>query len=387
MALIKGSRNVMSCNLQTHYVMAISRPKRLLHLSSSVWTPPSTGINRSGHLHRLWGLMGDLVGCPMVVDEVEGGYIMMGYRMLPETCFKTLECFFSFDRCSCNFASSRVFMLNMFNQNHCTSTAGIDLMQRRLHIINSKNSWILWHGHHIICQPPAIPPAFPGLCGSTATSTTSVPTPATPPAPVADMHWQPYHAIAPAPEEETPLPAAWPQAPPKAAAAAATAATAATTATTANSKPSTAAPEGPGGNRARDLLDMGWLWCLCLCFLLGGVFRRSKSASHRHYHLQLVPSKQKHNTVKQSIKPHSTRHAGKAGGFDMFETSILYLCLHVPRLLNKPRLLAIVVWFSLGWMAFWILPLLWPAFKVSTGPETGWVWYRTDEISIKSPWF
>jgi len=26
-------------------------------------------------------------------------------------------------------------------------------------------------------------------------------------------------------------------------------------------------------------------------------------------------------------------------------------------------LLAIVVWFSLGWMAFWILPLLWPAFK------------------------
>ena len=27
------------------------------------------------------------------------------------------------------------------------------------------------------------------------------------------------------------------------------------------------------------------------------------------------------------------------------------------------RLLAIVVWFSLGWMAFWVLPLLWPAFK------------------------
>eukprot|EP00435_Cladocopium_sp_Y103_P061280 s945_g22.t4 len=26
-------------------------------------------------------------------------------------------------------------------------------------------------------------------------------------------------------------------------------------------------------------------------------------------------------------------------------------------------LLAIVVWFSLGWMAFWVLPLLWPAFK------------------------
>ena len=40
--------------------------------------------------------------------------------------------------------------------------------------------------------------------GSPATSTTSVPTPAT--APVADMHWQPHHSIAP--EEETPLPAA-----------------------------------------------------------------------------------------------------------------------------------------------------------------------------------
>jgi len=26
-------------------------------------------------------------------------------------------------------------------------------------------------------------------------------------------------------------------------------------------------------------------------------------------------------------------------------------------------LLAFVVWFSLGWMAFWVLPLLWPAFK------------------------
>ena len=45
--------------------------------------------------------------------------------------------------------------------------------------------------------------AFPGLCSSTATSTTSVPTPAAPPAPVADMHWQPYHFIAPAPEAET----------------------------------------------------------------------------------------------------------------------------------------------------------------------------------------
>ena len=81
-----------------------------------------------------------------------------------------------------------------------------------------------------IYQPPAMPPAFPGLemCGSTATSTTSVPTPAAPPAPVADMHWQLHRFIAPAPEEESPLPAARPEAPPKAAAAA-TGATAATT--------------------------------------------------------------------------------------------------------------------------------------------------------------
>ena len=54
-------------------------------------------------------------------------------------------------------------------------------------------------------------------------STTSIPTPAAPPAPVADMHWQQTHFMAPAPEEETPLPAGWSEAPPKAAAAAATA--------------------------------------------------------------------------------------------------------------------------------------------------------------------
>lgn len=41
------------------------------------------------------------------------------------------------DSCSCNFASSRVFKLNMFNQNHCTFAAGIDLMQRRLQDISS----------------------------------------------------------------------------------------------------------------------------------------------------------------------------------------------------------------------------------------------------------
>ena len=34
------------------------------------------------------------------------------------------------------------------------------------------------------------------------TSATSVPTPAAPPAPVANMHWQPYHFIARAPEKK-----------------------------------------------------------------------------------------------------------------------------------------------------------------------------------------
>ena len=41
----------------------------------------------------------------------------------------------------------------------------------------------------------------------------------TPPTPVADMHWQQRNFIGPGPEEETPLPAAWSEAPPKAAAA------------------------------------------------------------------------------------------------------------------------------------------------------------------------
>ena len=45
-------------------------------------------------------------------------------------------------------------------------------------------------------------------------------------------------------------------------------------------------------------------------------FRRSKSAPQRHYQLQLRLYKQKQSTDKQSvIKPHFTRHAGKAGGF------------------------------------------------------------------------
>ena len=47
-----------------------------------------------------------------------------------------------------------------------------------------------------------------------------------------------------------------------------------------------------------------------------GDFRRSKSAPQRHYQLELRLYKQKQSTDKQSvIKPHFTRHAGKAGGF------------------------------------------------------------------------
>ena len=103
-------------------------------------------------------------------------------------------------------------------------------------------------------------------CWTNPYSTTSVLTPAAPPAPLADMHWQQHHFIAPAPEEEPPLPAAWPEAPPKAAAtAAATAATTATT-TTASQQRTARSPQaqqhwrGPGGNRARDFLDMGCYW-------------------------------------------------------------------------------------------------------------------------------
>ena len=127
---------------------------------------------------------------------------------------------------------------------------------------------------------------------------------------------QQHHSIAPAPEAETPLPAAWREAPPKATATAAT--TAATTATTTATRATTATAgsqqlrassqqeqqhrRGIRGNRARDLLDTGWFWwswclCLCLCLWLGWggglVFRRSKSASHRHYQLQFGPYKQK----------------------------------------------------------------------------------------------
>lgn len=60
--------------------------------------------------------------------------------------------------------------------------------------------------------------------------------------------------------------------------------------------------------------------------------------------------------------------------FQLMETSLLALPTSIGGSIclagrdGQPtvtRLLAIVVWFSLGWMAFWILPLLWPAFKAA----------------------
>ena len=50
----------------------------------------------------------------------------------------------------------------------------------------------------------------------------------------------------------------------------------------------------------------------------GGDFRRSKSAPQRLY-------KQKQSTDKQSvIKPHFTRHAGKAGGLYLYISNFRY---------------------------------------------------------------
>ena len=113
-----------------------------------------------------------------------------------------------------------------------------------------------------------------------------------------------------APEAETPLPAAWREA-------------ATTTATTGSQQPTrTAAPERTQGESSLRPFGYGVVLVVVVLVLVawvgvgGCVFRRSKSASHRHYQLQLGPYKQKQCTDKQSIiKPHSTRHAGKAGGF------------------------------------------------------------------------
>ena len=55
--------------------------------------------------------------------------------------------------------------------------------------------------------------------------------------------------------------------------------------------------------------------CACACGGgRGGVL--GEVNARRHYQLQLELSKQKQSTDKQfTVKPHFTRHAGKAGGF------------------------------------------------------------------------
>ena len=156
---------------------------------------------------------------------------------------------------------------------------------------------------------------------------------------------QQHHSTALASEAETPLPAAWREAPSKATATAATTNTSNNSNNsnnnsnksssnrnksssnsrkpTANSSQPTQHRRGPRGNRARDL----WIWsgfggrgacacglCLCLWWGEGGGLGEVKA--RRHYQLQLELSKQQQSTDKQfTVKPHFTRHAGKAGGF------------------------------------------------------------------------
>ena len=75
--------------------------------------------------------------------------------------------------------------------------------------------------------------------------------------------------------------------------------------------------------------DRGACACACACGLRGGgAFRRIKRAPERHYQLQLELSKQKQSTDKQfTVKPHFTRHAGKAGGYHHIP-SCLY-CMYI----------------------------------------------------------
>ena len=57
------------------------------------------------------------------------------------------------------------------------------------------------------------------------------------------------------------------------------------------------------------------LW-LVLVLVVGGGGVLGEVNARRHYQLQLELSKQQQSTDKQfTVKPHFTRHAGKAGGF------------------------------------------------------------------------
>ena len=97
---------------------------------------------------------------------------------------------------------------------------------------------------------------------------------------------------------------------------------------TANKNSSTG--EDPGGIEPETFWILGGFGgrgaCACACGLGGGwgvgggwFLGEAKARPIRHYQLQLGPYKQKQSTDKQSIiKPHSTRHAGKAGGLISF---------------------------------------------------------------------
>ena len=57
---------------------------------------------------------------------------------------------------------------------------------------------------------------------------------------------------------------------------------------------------------------------------VGGFFRRSKSAPHRCYQLQLgLPKQKAQGQTSNTVKPPFTRHAGQAGGFTV-DLSVLF---------------------------------------------------------------
>lgn len=76
---------------------------------------------------------------------------------------------------------------------------------------------------------------------------------------------------------------------------------------------------------------------------------------------------------KQSLfEVTSEAHADPNEGLDFGDSPVHCVCPHCERsvitFLDHEAswvtwLLAFIVWFSLGWMALWVLPLLWPAFK------------------------
>jgi len=81
-----------------------------------------------------------------------------------------------------------------------------------------------------------------------------------------------------------------------------------------------------------------------------------------------VPSKAKKSLIEFSSEAREDPNEGVGFG----DSPSPCVCPHCDRSVTTfidyeaswvTWLLAAVVWFSLGWMAFWVLPLLWPAFK------------------------